>query len=58
MFKSDICAAFSHRFMTSLIEHCASFLISNHFIVKQDEFFCPTPPENSPTLIAAWIMNE
>jgi len=42
----------------SLIEHCASFLITNGLIAKQDEFLCPTPPENSPTLIAAWIMNE
>jgi hypothetical protein len=44
--------------LCSLIEHCASFLISNGFIAKRDEFFCPTPPENSPTLIAAWIMSE
>jgi len=50
--------SFLMSFISSLIEHCASFLISNHFIAKRDEFFCTTPPENSPTLISAWIMSE
>jgi len=53
MFKFNIGIAFSHCFMSSLIDHCTSFLIFNHFVIKRDEFFCPTLPDNLLTLITA-----
>jgi len=36
---------------------CESFLVTRKLVKKKDEFFTKNPDENTPHLIAAWIMN-
>jgi hypothetical protein len=40
----------------SLMNTCEDFLVAKK-LVKRGEFFTKNPSEDTPSLIAAWIMN-
>jgi hypothetical protein len=40
----------------SLMNTCEDFLVARN-LVKEGKFFTTNPSENTPYLIAAWIMN-
>ncbi|KAF8868454.1 hypothetical protein CPB84DRAFT_1934166 [Gymnopilus junonius] len=41
-----------------LVNQCVNFLIGNSLIQKREDFVCPSPSEDVPFFITAWIMNQ